>query len=377
MAGDGVATVYEGTWHRGKRHGQGSLQYSSKAIYVGNFEHNYRSGQGKIIYESGNWCVSRHSAPTFLGPCPRRALQLSGRFCRRSPCNIVCAAHPQPLLPPPPPPACECLSVNVPSSNPSAFNLDPSLCLRYEGEWKGDLRHGAGTMMWKAADERYVGQWVEGIQDGHGEHVWEQQRFPGSQYPQQNRYVGHFSAGQRDGYGEFFYASGAEFRGGWQKDLKHGSATYIDVDGFVAKNTYVDDVCVPTEEAGSVPGKDVYGKTAETPFHFDLTDLPGGSDPAQIKEVFVVLLRHITEIQAVYKKYSVLGLGSDHTTCRMDRLRVRFLRALCPVLSRHSASASYIRWNRRCCHLAHMHLSYFAILWCLNVVPSVPQGHRL
>lgn len=179
-------------------------------------------------------------------------------------------------------------------------------------------------MMWKTVNERYVGQWVEGIQDGHGEHVWEQQRFSGTQYPRQNRFVGHFTAGQRDGYGEFFYASGAEYRGGWWKDLKHGASTFVDVDGFVTKNTYADDVCVPTEEVAFVSaGKDVYEKSAETPFHFDLTDLPGGSDPAQLKEIFVVLLRHITVLQAVYKKYSTLGLGSNrHNTCTLDRLRV-------------------------------------------------------
>jgi hypothetical protein len=53
-----AATVYDGEWLHGMRHGVGRLSFSGgagAAYYEGGWVHDKKSGEGKMLYTSGNW----------------------------------------------------------------------------------------------------------------------------------------------------------------------------------------------------------------------------------------------------------------------------------------------------------------------------------
>mmetsp|Transcript_57882 Transcript_57882/g.123075 ORF Transcript_57882/g.123075 Transcript_57882/m.123075 type:complete len:455 (-) Transcript_57882:176-1540(-) len=137
----------------------------------------------------------------------------------------------------------------------------------YVGQWKNNLRHGIGTMVWpdgatftgqwknnfaeglgrfvhaegdvfigqwqKSAAQGlgiyyhkgnltvYGGQWVEDLQHGYGVEKWE----GGSEYH------GQFSWGRKEGSGVYHWPDGSQYSGQWQANSISGKGHYLGRDG--------------------------------------------------------------------------------------------------------------------------------------------------
>lgn len=77
---------------------------------------------------------------------------------------------------------------------------------RYEGEWKGNKRHGYGV--WTRPDgTRYTGEWKEDKPDGLGSLF----------NPDGSSYAGQWKAGRRNGQGTMTYADGTQVAGKWRE----------------------------------------------------------------------------------------------------------------------------------------------------------------
>lgn len=76
----------------------------------------------------------------------------------------------------------------------------------YTGEWRYNLKHGAGEMIWKDRGESYDGEWSHGRPNGYGVHIWRVKAVKYHQFPMFNLYRGGFKEGKRHGEGTFFYA---------------------------------------------------------------------------------------------------------------------------------------------------------------------------
>ena len=75
----------------------------------------------------------------------------------------------------------------------------------YEGEWRGDNKHGFGTHIW-ADGSMYVGQWKKNKPHGKG---------------------------------RLIHADGEMYEGDWVKDEAHGKGTYIHLDGTKYEGEWV------------------------------------------------------------------------------------------------------------------------------------------
>jgi len=68
----------------------------------------------------------------------------------------------------------------------------------YDGEWKNGLRHGTGTYVWKELNEKYDGSWEAGLKEGKG--VFS--------YPNGDKFTGPYVNGNRQGKGELVKVDG-------------------------------------------------------------------------------------------------------------------------------------------------------------------------
>lgn len=82
----------------------------------------------------------------------------------------------------------------------------------YEGEWKGNLRHGCGKQIWKDGAQ-FVGWWRENAASGHGKFV----------HPDGNYFIGQWRCNAAQGLGTMYNIQGfPTYRGQWVDDLQHG-----------------------------------------------------------------------------------------------------------------------------------------------------------
>ena len=49
----------------------------------------------------------------------------------------------------------------------------------YDGEWKFDRQHGAGTEKWSTSNSIFVGRFEDGLRNGKGEWVHKMKRYTG------------------------------------------------------------------------------------------------------------------------------------------------------------------------------------------------------
>lgn len=107
--------IYEGYWHKDKRHGQGLYLYKNGGRYLGEFLDNLPTGQGCKIYNSGNIYTGEF---------------LNGKKNGQGVMKF---------------------------SNGDSF----------EGEWLNDDMHGIGKYTWSTGDY-YIGSFVHDRQEGKG-----------------------------------------------------------------------------------------------------------------------------------------------------------------------------------------------------------------
>jgi hypothetical protein len=85
----------------------------------------------------------------------------------------------------------------------------------YEGEWKNDKRHGKGKFTYPNGTY-YEGEYENEIRSGNGVCT----------YPDGSKYVGAWKLGLRDGVGTMEFSNGKRYHGGWVKNKMQGEGRY-------------------------------------------------------------------------------------------------------------------------------------------------------
>uniref|UniRef100_A0A8C3MBL9 Uncharacterized protein n=1 Tax=Geospiza parvula TaxID=87175 RepID=A0A8C3MBL9_GEOPR len=222
----------------------------------------------------------------------------------------------------------------------------------YFGQWKKNLRHGHGKMIWQADKQEYEGEWECGLQHGSGMHTWFFKTTDTSfKSPLWNEYSGNFVKGERHGHGTFLYSDGTMYTGEWAHNKKHGKvsigrttdssrancpALYEWVSRFLYSKLY--SVCsvdgIPTQRVEKRTAiVNALGKTSVLGSDIDLgvssllALFPDEDRGNESQKVELAVLRHLSKLRKAYYFYSTLGCASSDRACSMTMLQFwRFLK---------------------------------------------------
>jgi hypothetical protein len=106
------------------------------------------------------------------------------------------------------------------SSNTSPnIDLQASQNDKYEGAYKGGLKHGQGKMIYASGDS-YNGAWEDDLKHGEGKMI----------YADGDSYNGAWEDDLKHGEGKMIYADGRTYEGDWKKGVMDGEGIFIDND---------------------------------------------------------------------------------------------------------------------------------------------------
>ncbi|CAF3600529.1 unnamed protein product [Adineta steineri] len=124
---------------------------------------------------------------------------------------------------------------------------------RYEGEMKGENRHGKGKMDFASGD-KYTGDWIEGKRTGHGVYIfargnryegqWKDNKMHGKgqiDLANGGKYTGDWIEGKRTGHGVFIYSSGDRYEGQFKDNNRHGQGKMDYANGDKYTGDYIED----------------------------------------------------------------------------------------------------------------------------------------
>jgi hypothetical protein len=155
--GDGAQ--YEGSWHRGQRHGHGKETLADGTRYSGGWAQDKREGHGEMHGVEDSYVGQWHDGQRHG---QGEATLHQGRSVTRSPlCSATRAGLGLPTA--------LCMSeAHVRTCGGGALFWHRSSSEKvYKGEWQNDMFHGRGELI--CADGRkYVGEWSEGKRHGQG-----------------------------------------------------------------------------------------------------------------------------------------------------------------------------------------------------------------
>ncbi|XP_058671751.1 radial spoke head 10 homolog B-like [Ammospiza nelsoni] len=298
-------TVYEGSIQDGLRHGYGVFRSGTHPIFYAGFWCNgKRHGKGKIYYdqEQTSW---------YAGDWVNNVREGWG-FRRYRSGNT------------------------------------------YFGQWKQNLRHGHGKMIWLADNQEYEGEWECGLQHGSGMHTWFFKRMDLSKYSLWNEYAGNFVKGERHGHGTFLYSDGTMYSGEWAHNKKHGKGIFVFKSGVCLEGEFENDCPVerPPRQGSAVKAKNrratslrknfgtkrtavvnalgkisVLGSDLDLDVSSLLAFFPREDRENESQKVELAVLRHISKLRRAYYFYCTLGCTSCDNTCNMTMLQFwRFLK---------------------------------------------------
>ncbi|XP_066417348.1 radial spoke head 10 homolog B-like isoform X3 [Molothrus aeneus] len=165
----------------------------------------------------------------------------------------------------------------------------------YFGQWKKNLRHGHGKMIWLKDKQEYEGEWQCGLQHGSGMHTWFLKRMEMSKYSLLNEYAGNFVKGERHGHGAFLYSDGTMYSGEWAHNKKHGKGIFVSRNGVCFEGEFENDCPVerPARQGSAVKAKKLRATSPRR--HFGDQSPKDIHDPSDILlfRTFVCYLVHL------------------------------------------------------------------------------------
>lgn len=173
--------VYEGEWQKGSRHGEGQQRWADGAVYIGEWYRGLASGKGRLTLVDGE---------SFTGEFVSGRAHGWGTFEFKS--GAACAV--------------------------------------YRGEFRCDLRDGAGVESWPDGSN-YAGQFKHGKKSGYGVNTW----------PDGTEYSGQWEDNQISGRGYFQVKNGLSYHGQWLMSMPHGIGSYRWKDGRLYEGEYKQD----------------------------------------------------------------------------------------------------------------------------------------
>lgn len=97
----------------------------------------------------------------------------------------------------------------------------------YVGEWKSNVAHGYGIYYHKDLT-KYEGEWCKDCQDGYGVEIW----------ADGTRYTGLFSKGFKEGWGVYIFPDGSQFAGAFRQNHFHGCGQNTGLDGRIFRGSW-------------------------------------------------------------------------------------------------------------------------------------------
>jgi hypothetical protein len=250
-------SVYEGCWKEGKRSGEGGQTYGPTGDrYDGTWAEDQRQGEGTHIYQcgtgrvcavyEGEWaedmCNGRGVCRYEEGPMtghsdgPDRTAVGDGLLKGEGSCEVEYDGEWR-------------NNARHGAGTQSYTNGDV-----YEGEWQGGMKHGRGTMSYGDGG-KYQGWWADGKRQGAG--WWRTARgdlYEGSflfgeidgqgvaNMASGCVYTGNFKMGLRNGLGLCIYDNKNVYQGKWRADMRCGAGTQIFAAGHRYDGQWYDDV---------------------------------------------------------------------------------------------------------------------------------------
>lgn len=221
-------TVYKGQWKDNQRHGQGSLEDNNKGTFVGAFHHGKKHGRGEIKSSDGEVVEAGEYREDQLHG---RGIQVDNNMEYTYEGEFVAGKpHGQ---------GTSTAFTGAAFSGQwiggilqeSDTKLRWAYGQTYEGAVKDGQPHGYGTLWWDNGGESvmgYKGEWLNGLRQGQDE--W------------RDNYDGEWKGDQRHGRGTMCFANGNRYEGEWEKDEMIGKGTYFYAGGpyfWLAAGTYV------------------------------------------------------------------------------------------------------------------------------------------
>ncbi|KAJ1445208.1 hypothetical protein M885DRAFT_550658 [Pelagophyceae sp. CCMP2097] len=171
---DARAGAYEGELLDGLRHGLGKLTFLNGDVYEGQFRLGLRHGRGRLE-------VAKRATGSTRRRCYEGSWQTSLRHGDGA------------------------------ETWPSGE--------RYEGAYRADAFHGAGTHRTRAG--KYRGNFADGYKHGSGE----------MQYVNDDVYTGQWDRNRFHGVGTYVWASNSRYDGAWVQGLRSGFGTQVEPGG--------------------------------------------------------------------------------------------------------------------------------------------------
>ncbi|XP_053496261.1 radial spoke head 10 homolog B isoform X1 [Ictalurus furcatus] len=265
-----TSTIYRGQWHKGKRHGKGTMYYNQEATswYKGDWENNQREGWGMRCYPSGDTYEGQWKNSIRHGEGTMKWIQLGQQ---------------------------------------------------YSGQWLNGFQHGHGTHTWflrrvfgsqYPLRNQYTGEFAQGVRHGQGTFV----------YASGSVYSGCWKNNKKHGQGKFVYKNGRtyeeEFIDDRMAEFPSSSIISRALGGLPSK---------PEESDGyaSLLGPDM-ALNIETL----LNRIPEAQRRQELKQVEFAIMRHIELLRSIYSLYSSLGHeNSPDNTFLLSHLQFcRFLK---------------------------------------------------
>lgn len=207
-------SFYEGEWELDQPHGQGVLDIASVGTYTGAWEKGRKHGHGKMVWVNGDAFEGQWHSDSMSGMGVLRLVNgfvYEGEFLNN-------AFHGQGRL----------TSFGntyvgqwVADRKEGSGVMDYATGARYEGEWKNDFRHGKGVYITKEEKLRYEGEWDDDMMHGQG-HLVIQQNYT---------YLGSFSKDAKSGQGTWTHVDGSTYIGSWLDNKREGEGESSDAFG--------------------------------------------------------------------------------------------------------------------------------------------------
>jgi hypothetical protein len=238
--------VYDGYWRDDKRHGRGTMTFKSGLKYEGEWEDDKTCGRGRCEYVNGDvyegewkndhrwgWGTQRFaSGDVYEGEWVDDIVEGNGMYTYADGSTFNGAT--------------------LSGSRVRGRYAAKDGSVEYDGEWRGDYRHGRGKFA-AVGSYKYIGQWRDDLRHGRGkcelatgstyDGEWRDDQYHGKGVLKTAtfEYVGDFEGGRRKGQGVCKFTDlGEEYRGAFDEDAENGKGKRLYADGTIYQGEWCD-----------------------------------------------------------------------------------------------------------------------------------------
>ncbi|KAF4085230.1 hypothetical protein AMELA_G00114530 [Ameiurus melas] len=265
-----TSTIYRGQWHKGKRHGKGTMYYNQEATswYKGDWENNQREGWGMRCYPSGDTYEGQWKNSIRHGEGTMKWIQLGQQ---------------------------------------------------YSGQWLNGFQHGHGTHTWflrrvfgsqYPLRNEYTGEFAQGARHGQGTFV----------YASGSVYSGCWKNNKKHGQGKFVYKNGRIY----EEEFINDRMAEFPASSIISRALGG----LPSRPEESVGCASLLGPDLALNIDTLLNRIPEVQRREELKQVEFAIMRHIALLRSIYSLYSSLGHeNSPDNTFLLSHLQFcRFLK---------------------------------------------------